>query len=426
MLAAANDTLRVTLRKPHPYQDPFIQSTAKRKIVRAGRRGGKTVGMAIMALLAFKEGKRILYATPTEEQIARFWWEITQALYQPIQAGIFKKNETLHTIELPNSLQRIRAKTAWNKDTLRGDYGDLVILDEFQLMDPDVLEYVVYPMLLDNNGDLVIVYTPFSLRDAGKGKNKKDPLYASKLYKKWDLDTTGRYAAFHFTTRQNPYISRAAISELTKDMTGFAIRQEIDAEDTDEAPGALWTRDIINRNRVVICPALEYIVVAVDPSTTSGGDEAGIVTAGRKDGEFYPLADDSLQGSPAVWAQAAVDAYYRHQANLIVAESNNGGEMVELTIHTIDPTVPVELVHASRGKQTRAEPISAQYEHNRVHHVGEFAAMEYELCVWTPGMDSPNRLDALVWAITKLMEGASTSDDVQSLGRVDDYRNPWS
>ena len=88
-----------------------------------------------------------------------------------------------------------------------------------------------------------------------------------------------------------------------------------------------------------------------------------------------------------------------------MAEANNGGEMVELTIHTIDPNVPVTLVHASRGKQTRAEPVSAQYEKNRVHHIGEFAALEYELCVWQPGMVSPNRLDALVWAITSLMEG---------------------
>lgn len=410
---ASSGNKRVTLRRPHERQADFINSPAKRKIIRAGRRSGKTVGVAVLAALAFKEGRRVLYATPTDEQITRFWWEVTQALFQPIQAGLFKKNETLHTIELPNTLQRIRAKTAWNKDTLRGDFGDLIILDEFQLMDPDVLEYVVYPMLLDNNGDLVIIYTPPSLRDAGKSKNKSDPLYASKLFKKWAADTTGRYAAFHFTTHANPHISKIALSELTKDMTAFAIRQEIEAEDIDEAPGALWTRKIINRNRVTTYPELEYIVVSVDPSATTGGDEAGIITSGRLAGDFYVLADNSIQASPAGWAQAAVSAYKLSKANVIVAEANNGGEMVELTIHTIDPKVPVKLVHASRGKQTRAEPVSAQYEHNRVHHVGEFPALEYELCVWVPGMESPNRLDGLVWGISELMnmDTATTEDN---------------
>jgi phage terminase large subunit-like protein len=115
------------------------------------------------------------------------------------------------------------------------------------------------------------------------------------------------------------------------------------------------------------------------------------------------LADESVQGSPLVWATAAVTAYHKFKADRIIAEANNGGEMVALTIKQVDPSVPVELVHASRGKQTRAEPIAAQYEQGRVHHVGLFEALEDEMCLWIPGDASPNRMDALVWALTKLM-----------------------
>jgi phage terminase large subunit-like protein len=145
------------------------------------------------------------------------------------------------------------------------------------------------------------------------------------------------------------------------------------------------------------------VVVGVDPSATSTGDEAGIVVAGTGKGEGFVLADESLQGSPLVWAKAAVTAYHKHRADRIIAEANQGGEMVELTIRQVDPSVPLKLVHASRGKQTRAEPISAQYEKGLVHHVGNFPALEDEMCLWIPGDASPNRMDALVWALTELM-----------------------
>jgi phage terminase large subunit-like protein len=133
------------------------------------------------------------------------------------------------------------------------------------------------------------------------------------------------------------------------------------------------------------------------------GDEAGIVTAGLNGDHIYVLADDSLQGSPLQWATAAVRAYHRKMADAIVAEANNGGEMVLQTIRQIDQTVNVILVHASRGKQTRAEPIAAIYEQGRGHHVGEFSALEDEMCLWVPGDASPNRMDALVWSITELV-----------------------
>ena len=197
-------------------------------------------------------------------------------------------------------------------------------------------------------------------------------------------------------------ISRAALDDITTDMTSLAYRMEILAEDVTEAPGALWTRATIDSARVLQAPPLARVVVGVDPSATSTGDEAGIVTGGRVNDHYYTLADDSLQGSPLEWARAAVAAYYRHKADLIVAEANNGGEMVAQVIKQVDASVPVKLVHASRGKATRAEPIAAIGESGRDHHVGSFPALEDEMCLWIPGDPSPNRMDAKVWMMTEL------------------------
>lgn len=414
-MTKATTEYKVHLRRPHPKQLPFIKSDAKRKVIRAGRRGGKTVGVAQLAVKRFLAGRRVLYATPTQDQIDRFWYEVKRALADPIKAGILYKNETEHVIEVPNTLQRIRAKTAWNADTLRGDYADDLILDEFQMMNEDAWEVVGAPMLLDNNGDAVFVYTPPSIRTAGQSK-ARDPRHAAKLFKKAEADTSGRWATFHFSSHDNPHLDRAALSEITKDISQIVYDQEILALDKEDNPAALWKRDQIEANRVTSFPDLARVIVGVDPTNTSGGDEAGIVVCGRaRVGVFdhlYVLDDASKHGSPKEWGSAAVAAYHKSRANAIVAEANNGGEMVAAVISQVDEHVPVKLVHASRGKATRAEPISAIYDKSadgaqppRGHHVGTFPLLEDELCQWQPGMDSPNRLDAMVWAATELMLG---------------------
>lgn len=396
---------RVILRRPHEYQAKFIDSPAKRKVIRAGRRGGKTVGIATASVKKFLAGRRQLYAAPTADQLMAYWFEVKRALAEPLDAGVFYKNETDHIIEVPGTKQRIRAKTAYNADTLRGDFADDLYLDEWQLMSEDAWELVGAPMLLDNNGDATFIYTPPSLHSTSVSK-ARDPQHAAKLFKRALLDTTGRWATFHFSSRDNPHISAEAINELAEDMTALAYRMEIEAEDVDEAPGALWTRETIQRGRVAQLPEpCHRVVVSVDPSATSHGDEAGIIVAGKITKQGYLLADNSLQGSPKTWATAAVSSYHEYDADCIVAESNNGGEMVREVIQTVDPHVKVVLVHASRGKQTRAEPVAAIYEHGRAHHVGDasqFALLEDEMCLWTPGDPSPNRMDALVWAFTEL------------------------
>lgn len=394
----------------HPKQELFVGSDAKRIIVRAGRRGGKTVGVGIRSVKRFLKGRRQLYAAPTQEQIHRYWITVCRMLRPSIDAGLLVKNETYHTLEVPGTEQRIRAKTAWNADSLRGDYADDLYLDEWQLMNEDAWGLVGAPMLLDNDGDVVFIYTPPSLHSRSVSK-ANDPQHAAKLYKKFKKrmeEGNPRYAAFHFTSHDNPHLSTAALDEIAGDMTALAYRMEIGAEDVDEAPGALWTRKLIESLRAAKATGdYSRVVVGVDPSNTSGGDEAGIITVGRvgtrTNGIGHVIEDSSVQGSPKMWASAAVTAYHKHGADCIVAESNNGGEMVALTIETVDPKVKVKLVHASRGKQTRAEPIASHYEHGRARHLGSFSLLEDEMCLWEPGQDSPNRMDAMVWGMTELL-----------------------
>lgn len=397
----------------HLYQQKITDSSAKRKIIRAGRRSGKTVVAASIAVDSFIHGKRPLYATPTTDQLSAFWFEVKRALAEPIEAGIYVKNETEHTIELVGTQNRLRGKTAWNADMLRGDYADLLILDEWQLMNEDTWNQVGAPMLLDNDGDAIFIYTPPTLHSRSISK-ARDPRHASKMYKSVVEKQGTRWAAFSFTSFDNPYISHKALEDITLDMSQLAYRQEILAEDVEEVPGALWTRELINKSRVDKYPELVRIVIGVDPP--GGRTECGIIIAGLgNDRHGYILEDESLMGTPNQWANKIITSYLSCQADMILGEQNYGGDMVESTImqaaESKGLTVRYKHVHATRGKAVRAEPVVAGFEQGRIHLVGEFPYLEEELCTWVPGesRESPNRMDALVWAITELMLQAKSS-----------------
>ncbi len=191
-------------------------------------------------------------------------------------------------------------------------------------------------------------------------------------------------------------------------------RQELFGEILDDNPGALWTRVGIESARIKLdeVPPLIRVVVGVDPAVTNteDSDSTGIVTAGMSaDGHYYVLADDTLKASPQDWAMRAVKSFEQHKADRIVAETNNGGDLVVHLLQQVKNSVPVKKVTASRGKLVRAEPIAALYEQGRVHHVGYFGQLEDEMCEYEPGMnmDSPDRMDALVWALTELSEGSN-------------------
>lgn len=169
----------------------------------------------------------------------------------------------------------------------------------------------------------------------------------------------------------------------------------------------LWKEAWLTANRVASAPTLKRVAVAIDPSATGTGDECGIVAGGVANGHGYTLEDNTIQGSPAAWARVALDTYYRLDADLIIAEKNQGGEMITQTIRSVlkrGEVMPrVELVHASRGKATRADPIAALDEAGRLHIVERLPKLEDELTTWVPGAASPNRMDAYVWLWTHLL-----------------------
>ena len=216
----------------------------------------------------------------------------------------------------------------------------------------------------------------------------------------------------HATLRENPNLNAKQKQRLIDLYEGTSIgEQELEGKLIEEAQGALWTRLLIEQSRLATVASLGRIVVGVDPP--GGVTEAGIVTAASLPdchcGEprlphFAVLEDASGKMTPERWGSKAVGCLQDWGADRIVAERNFGGDMVESTIRNVDANAPVKLVHASRGKRVRAEPIQALYEQKRVHHVGNLPELEAEMTLWEPDTSewSPNRIDALVWALTDL------------------------
>ena len=218
-----------------------------------------------------------------------------------------------------------------------------------------------------------------------------------------------------YDNREN--LSAAFFSEIASVYEGTALgRQELLGEIIDDVAGALWNWAMIEAARISHYPPLSRIVVAVDPpvSAGAGADECGIIVAGAAPPDMsepvaYVLADRSAAGlSPRQWADRAVAAFHRFEADRIVVEVNQGGDMAKAVIAQADPAVPVRGVHATRGKRLRAEPVAALYERGRVRHVGAFPKLEEQMASYVGDGKSPDRLDALVWALTDLMLGPAT------------------
>ena len=217
-------------------------------------------------------------------------------------------------------------------------------------------------------------------------------------------------------------LAPSALADLRSRYEGTRLgRQELYGEIVDDVDGALWTRAMIEESRVQDAPNLIRIVVAIDPAVTSNdeSDETGIVVAGlTPDGHYYILDDLSLRTSPERWARRAVEAYHKWGADRIVGETNNGGDMIELLLRQVDPAVSYKKLTATRGKLVRAEPVAALYEQGRAHHVGMFDKLEDQMCNYTPdSYDSPDRMDAMVWALHELLAGQSSMMGLAALAR---------
>lgn len=226
----------------------------------------------------------------------------------------------------------------------------------------------------------------------------------------------------HSTYENIANLAQSFVEQIVKKYEGTRLgRQELSAEMLLDTPGALWTRDMIEaafmgrEDKQLLVHKMKRIVVAIDPSVsnTENSDETGLIVAGvgKEDDLAYVLEDASGRYSPNDWAKKAVELYRRWRADRVIAEVNNGGDLVENTLRIVDPTLSYRAVHASKGKVTRAEPVSALYEQGKVRHVGVFAKLEDQMCEFTSDFDrakagySPDRVDALVWALTDLMLG---------------------
>jgi len=289
-------------------------------------------------------------------------------------------------------------------DQLRGPQHDAAWVDElakFQYLQ-QTWDQLQFGLRLGSHPKAIVTTTP----------------QPKPLIKKLVLDTD-TYVTRGSTFDNAGNLAKPFLKQIQDRYGGTRLgRQELEGEILNDIPGALWHRENIDSNRVYEVPEdLIRVLVAVDPSTSSneGSDETGIVVVGLardKDGygRGYILEDGSLRGTPEEWARRAVSLYRKWEADKIVAEKNQGGEMVSSVIRSVDRSVPISLVHASRGKVIRAEPISALYEQNRIHHVGQFDKLEDQMCIFSidnmrsESSGSPDRVDALVWGLTEIFD----------------------
>lgn len=287
--------------------------------------------------------------------------------------------------------------SAEEPERLRGPQHDAIWADELAAWKnaQDAWDMAMFGLRLGTNPQVMVSTTP-----------KPIPLLRALLR---DPTTAVTRAATH-SNKAN--LAGAFLAQIVKKYEGTRLgRQELAGELLEEAEGALWNREMIERARLKgQLPEFKRIVVAVDPAVTAKAESnlTGIVAAALgADGRGYVLADSSGRYSPDQWARKAIGQFDSLKADRIVAEGNQGGDLVRHTIHSVRSNVPVTIVHASRGKNARAEPIAALYEQNRVSHAGTFNELEDQMATWEPLGDqpSPDRVDALVWALTLLMLG---------------------
>lgn len=393
----ARDNQLMPMQNPRPWNTWMIL---------AGRGFGKTrIGaQAVLDVVNSKTAKRIALLAPTaadcrdvivegESGILANAPPWNKPVYEPSKRRLTWPNgaiATTYSAEEPEALRGPQHDFAWCDELCRWKYPT------------EAWDMLQFGLRLGSHPRAVVTTTPKPI------KTLRD-IMADEM----TLTTRGR------TLDNANNLAPSFVRQITRKYEGTRLgRQELDAEVLDDVPGALWTREMIEKAhlpRDAKLPEMVRIVVAVDPSGSDPddrdadeSDDIGIVVAGKgTDGRGYILADISVNDLPAVWGKVAVDAYHGWKADRIIAETNFGGAMVEFVIRSVDPAVSFKKITASRGKAQRAEPVSSLYEQGRVSHVGSFPQMEDQMChmgrdgYMDPG--SPDRLDAAVWALTELM-----------------------
>lgn len=368
-------------------------------LILAGRGWGKTrTGATDAMIYALRHPNvQIAVITPTFGDLRRTAFGGVSGILKNIPEGCLLEgrgqgyNSSASEIRFYNG-SKIMGFSATEPDRLRGPQFHRAWCDELAAWRyPEAFDQLMFALRLGDKPQCIITTTP-----------KPTPLIKMLTEREDTIVTTGS------TFENEANLASSTLAMLKERYEGTSLgRQELYAEVIDQTEGALWSSSLIDSKRVLDPPPLKNIIVAIDPAVTSGADsdETGIVVVGKdENNEYYVLEDKSGKYSPDQWGRASVDLFHQWDADRIVAEVNNGGDLVERLIRTIDPDVRYKSVHASRGKMVRAEPIAALYEQGKVHHRGVFPELESQMCTYTGDRPkpSPDRLDALVWGLSEL------------------------
>jgi len=370
-------------------------------LILAGRGWGKTrTGAEDIALYALRHPNVICaVVAPTHGDLRRVCFGGNSGLLSIIPDECYAKSKdfkgyssSVSEIRLHNG-SKIVGYAAQEPERLRGPQFHRAWCDEIAAWRyPEAYDQLMFGLRLGEKPKCVITTTP-----------KPTPLIKQLIDRNDTFVTTGN------TFENEANLAPSALKMLKERYEGTALgRQELYAEILEDLDGALWNNRLIEEARLSEDTerTLQKVIVAIDPAVTAkdDSDETGIVVVGKDfNNEYYVLEDLSGKHSADKWGRIAVNAYYEWEADRIVAEVNNGGDLVERLLRNIDPNVPYRSVHATRGKLVRAEPIAALYEQRRVHHMGMYPELEAQMCTYTGDTKiSPDRLDALVWGLTEL------------------------
>lgn len=367
-------------------QREFWDSDARFRAFTGGVGSGKT-RLGCLSVFAQPPGSLGVVAAPTYPMLR----DATLRTFLEL-ARDGKVLDTWHASEMLARLvngSEVMFRSADDPDRLRGPNIGWFWLDEAAMMGVDVWN-IMLGRLREAPGRAWLTTTP-------RGDNW--------IYDRWVRKALPGYAMIRSSSRDNPFLPPDFIANLESAYTSRFARQEIEGEFLLDVPGALWKRAELDAHRVQSARVFSRVVVGVDPKASAEADsETGIVVVGLgQDGRGYVIADYSIDGTPEQWAQRVAYAYEQHSADRVIVEVNQGGDMVSSVLRATGVRLPIQTVRAARGKYTRAEPIAALYEQGKVVHVGVHSALEDQLCTWTPGDSSPDRLDALCWAAWALM-----------------------
>ncbi len=373
-------------------------------VIPKGRRFGATKGAMNACLEWALEGSPVLWGDTINSNIDRYFERYAKP--ELISSGIpFNFNSQQKKLTFPGSSGFVDFRSADRPENWEGfGYKEIILNEAGIILKNDYLyTNAVLPMLMDfKHSRLFALGVP-------KGKVKKD----NKEHKFYSIYLNALahrkgYISHTFSSYDNHLLDKNDIAELEAEiakMNPVMVQQEIYGQFVDEVFDALWTPEIIRH--VTKVPELKRVVVAIDPTASKGGDACGIGTAGLGyDGNIYILSDKTGNYTPGQWGTISTNEAAAHDADCIVAEKNQGGEMVEFVIRQYDKRTRIKLVHAFKGKELRAEPVVSLYEQGKVLHMPGLNELENEMLTWVQGSGySPNRLDWLVYAVLELSTG---------------------